>query len=29
MAVRASADDRKLRAGVVGAGHMGQYQLLA
>src|SRR6266704_592008 len=29
MAVRASADDRKLRAGVVGAGHMGQYHLLA
>jgi predicted dehydrogenase len=29
MGVRASADDRKLRAGVVGAGHMGQYHLLA
>src|SRR5262247_2360770 len=29
MAVRPSADDRKLRAGVVGAGHMGQYHLLA
>ena len=29
MAVRASAEDRKLRAGVVGAGHMGQYHLLA
>jgi predicted dehydrogenase len=29
MAVRASADDRRLRAGVVGAGHMGQYHLLA